>query len=168
MADGRQLDAEQIFAVLDAHRVEYVVIGGIAVQAHGHVRMTNDVDVVPAPTPTNLTRLAAALIELKARVLNSGAEDLDIDAAMLPRAALWQFATRHGDIDVVHEPPGSAPFPQLRQRALVIALGERSIPIASRDDLITMKRASARPVDLADIAALTEPEHQAGAERASP
>lgn len=165
MTENRPLDAERIFAVLDAHRVEYVVIGGIAVQVHGHVRMTNDVDVVPSPTPTNLTRLAAALNDLEAQVLNPGDERLEIDATMLPRAALWQFSTRHGDIDVVHEPPGSAPFPKLRERALVIALGEHAIPIASRDDLITMKRVSARPVDLADIAALTEPEHESGAGR---
>jgi hypothetical protein len=49
----------------------------------------------------------------------------------------------------------------LRERALVIALGDHPIPIAGRDDLIKMKRAARRPVDLADIAALTEPEHRA-------
>jgi hypothetical protein len=160
MADSRPLDAERIFAALDAHGVEYVVVGGIAVQAHGHVRMTNDVDMIPSPKSANLKRLASALTELQARVLNPGGEDLQIDATMLPRATLWQFATRHGDIDVLHDAPGAAPFPGLRERALVIDLGERAIPIASRDDLINMKRAAGRPVDLADIAALTEPEHR--------
>lgn len=155
------LDPERIFAVLDTHRVEYVVIGGLAVQVHGHVRMTNDVDLIPAPTPRNLERLATALTELDARVLNPGSEKLRIDAQMLPRATLWQFSTPHGDIDVLHDAPGAAPFSELRERALVIAVGERAIPIAGRDDLIRMKRARGRPVDLADIAALTEAEHQA-------
>lgn len=41
------LDPERIFAALDARKVDYVVIGGIAVQVHGHVRMTNDVDLIP-------------------------------------------------------------------------------------------------------------------------
>jgi hypothetical protein len=159
MTDARPLDAEHIFAVLDAHKVEYVVIGGIAVQAHGHVRMTNDVDLIPSPTPENLERLAEALVELDARVLNSGSEHLPIDARMLPRATLWQLSTRHGDMDLLHDAPGAAPFSQLRERALVIALGGHPIPIAGRDDLIKMKRATGRPVDLADIAALTEPEH---------
>ncbi len=157
--DSEPLDAERIFAALDAHAVDYVVVGGIAVQAHGHVRMTNDLDLIPSPRPQNLERLAAALNELQARVLNPGAEHLKIDAGMLPRATLWQFATAHGDVDVLHDAPGTAPFAQLRERALVIALSGRPIPIAGRDDLISMKRASARPVDLADIAALTEPEH---------
>ncbi len=161
MSEAAPLDPERIFAVLDAHRVEYVVIGGLAVQVHGHVRMTNDIDLIPAPTPRNLKRLAAALTELDARVLNPGSERLKIDARMLPRATLWQLSTPHGDIDVLHDAPGAAPFPQLRERALLIAVGEHSIPIAGRDDLIRMKRARGRPVDLADIAALTEAEHQA-------
>jgi hypothetical protein len=156
---SRPLDAEQIFAALDAHRVEYVVIGGIAVQIHGHVRMTNDIDLIPSPVPQNLQRLADALNELGARILNPGSEGLEIDAQMLPRATLWQISTPHGDIDVLHEAPGAAPFSQLRDRALVIGLGDRSIAIASIDDLIAMKRATGRPIDLADIAALTEPEH---------
>jgi hypothetical protein len=160
MTDLQPFDAERIFAALDAHEVEYVVIGGIAVQVYGHVRMTNDVDLIPSPTPQNLERLAAALEELEARVLNPGSEHLPIDSRMLPRATLWQLATRHGDIDVLHDAPGATPFPQLRERALLITLGDHPIPIASRDDLIKMKRAAGRPVDLADIAALTEPEHR--------
>jgi hypothetical protein len=160
MADQQPLDAERIFDVLNAHKVEYVVIGGIAVQVYGHVRMTNDVDLIPSPTPRNLKRLASALRELEARVLNAGSEHVEIDAHMLPRATLWQLATRHGDIDVLHDAPGADSFPQLRERALLITLGDHSIPIVSRDDLIRMKRAAGRPVDLADITALTEPEHR--------
>lgn len=155
------LEAERIFGVLDAHRVEYVVVGGVAVQAHGHVRMTNDVDLIPRPTPENLGRLAGALSEMQARVLNPGAEHLKIDARMLPRATLWQMSTRYGDIDVLHDVPGAAPFAELRERALLITLSGHLIPIAGRDDLICMKRASGRAIDLSDVAALTEPEHQA-------
>lgn len=160
MADPQPLDAERVFAVLDAHNVEYVVVGGIAVQVYGHVRMTNDIDLIPAPTPQNLTRLATALNELEARVLNQGNEHLAIDAQMLPRATLWQLATRHGDIDVLHDAPGAPPFLQLRERALVITLSDHPIPIASRDDLIRMKRQAGRPIDLSDVAALTEHDNQ--------
>lgn len=158
MTERRPPDVQRIFAALDAHGVDYVVVGGIAVQVHGHVRMTNDLDLIPSPTPANLKRLAEALNDLQARVLNPGSEDLKIDAQMLPRTTLWQLSTPDGDIDVLHDAPGAAPFSQLRQRALRIALGDLEIPIAGRDDLIRMKRASARPADLADIAALTEPE----------
>jgi hypothetical protein len=160
MAEATPLEAEAIFAALAARSVDYVVVGGIAVQVHGHVRMTNDVDLIPAPDPDNLDRLAKALRDLRAQVLNPGSERLEIEGPMLPRATLWQFSTAAGDIDVLHDAPGAAPFAELRERALVIALGDHTIPIAGRDDLIRMKRAAGRSVDLSDIAALTEPEHR--------
>lgn len=151
------LDAERILRTLAAHRVDYVLIGGLAVQTHGHVRTTNDADLIPAPEPTNLKRLAAALRELEARVLNPGQEDLQVDAGMLPRATLWQFSTPDGGIDVMHEVPGGRPYKELSERALHVKLGDIDVPVVDVDDLIQMKLARARPVDLADVAALTDP-----------
>ncbi|HEY2283072.1 MAG TPA: nucleotidyltransferase [Solirubrobacteraceae bacterium] len=155
MADDVPLDAEHILRALAEHGVDYVLVGGLAVQTHGHVRTTVDVDLFPAPEPANLARLAAALNDLGARVLNLGAEGVAIDAAMLPRATLWQLSTRHGAIDVLHEVPGAPVYARLRERALVVQLGDIEVSVAGRDDLIAMKRASGRPTDLEDIAALT-------------
>jgi hypothetical protein len=154
---GTPLDAERILAALAEHSVDYVIVGGLAVQTHGHVRTTFDVDIYPRPQPDNLRRLAEALKGLDARTLNAGAQDMAIEAAMLPRATLWQFDTRHGAIDVVHEAPGAPPYDELRERALEIELDGIKLAVAGRDDLISMKRARARPVDLEDLAALTEP-----------
>lgn len=151
------LEAQRILDELARHDVDFVLVGGLAAQTHGSTRMTNDVDVIPAPDPQNLSRLAKALRALRARVLNPGHENLEIDAAMLPRAIIWQLATPHGDIDVLHEAPGAAPYPELRERALVIALDDVRVPVAGRDDLIRMKLARGRPVDRADVAALTDP-----------
>lgn len=151
-------DAEQILRELVRHRVDFVLVGGMAAQTHGNTRMTNDVDLIPEPDPQNLTRLAAALNALEARVLNPGHEDIEIDAAMLPRATIWQLATPHGDIDVLHEAPGAAPYDELRERALVITLDDVRVQVAGLDDLIRMKLARGRPVDRADVAALTTPE----------
>lgn len=160
MAPDQPLDAERILRALAEHDVDYVLVGGLAVQTHGHMRTTVDVGIWPRPGPSNLARLADALNALGARVLNPGSEELAIDAAMLPRAGLWQFATRHGAIDVLHDAPGAPPYKDLRDRALEIRLGDTTIAVAGRDDLISMKRASGRPTDLDDLAALTEPEHQ--------
>jgi hypothetical protein len=152
------LDAERILRTLAEHDVDYVLIGGLAVQTHGHVRTTNDADLIPAPEPDNLARLAAALRALDARVLNPGREDTEIDAAMLSRATIWQFTTRDGGIDVMHEVPGGAPYSELSDRALRVELGDVEVPVVDLDDLIRMKLARGRPVDLADVAALTDPD----------
>jgi hypothetical protein len=152
------LDAERILRTLTEHEVDYVLIGGLAMRVHGSVeRYTAVVEVVFAPEPANLARLAAALRDLEAKVLNPGQEDLQIDAKMLPRATLWQFSTPDGGVDVMHEVPGGRPYAELSQRALRVRLGDIEIPVVDLDDLIQMKLARARPVDLADVAALTDP-----------
>lgn len=150
------LDASEIFRELARHGVEYVLIGGIAVQTHGHVRMTNDADLIPSPEPANLGRLADALSALGARVLNPGHEHDSISASMLPRATIWQFSTRAGGIDVMHEVPGGRSFVELRKDALEVQLGDINIPVVGLEDLIRMKEARGRKIDLEDIAALTD------------
>lgn len=159
MAPDVPLDAERILRSLAEHGVDYVLIGGLAVQTHGHVRTTNDADVMPAPDPANLARLADALRSLDARILNAGHEDDPIDARTLPRATTWQFETRDGGVDVIHEVPGGAPFHDLSRRALRVQLGDVVVPVISLDDLIRMKLARGRRVDLADVAALTDSEN---------
>jgi hypothetical protein len=57
---------ERIVAALNDAGVAYVIVGGIAVAAHGVVRATRDLDLVPAPDAANLERLANALTELGA------------------------------------------------------------------------------------------------------
>jgi len=156
------LDAERILRVLAEYEVDYVLIGGLAVQTYGHVRTTNDANLIPAPGPANLKRLAAALRALDAQVLNSGEEGVAVDAKMLPRATIWQFATRDGGIDVMHEVPGGRPYAELSDRALHVQLGGIDVPVVDLDDLIQMKIARGRPVDLADVAALTDPEVELG------
>jgi hypothetical protein len=151
-------DAERVLAVLAEHSVDYVIVGGLAVQTHGHVRTTYDIDVYPRPEAGNLALLANALNALEARTLNPGSEGLPIDAAMLPRTTLWQFETPHGAIDVIHDAPGAPPYDDLRARALEVRLGGLTLAVAGLDDLVSMKRASGRPVDLEDLAALTQRE----------
>jgi len=61
------LDLRALLATLDRHAIEYTVIGGVAVQVHGHRRTTKDLDIIPAPNSRNLKRMINALEELEAR-----------------------------------------------------------------------------------------------------
>lgn len=150
------LDAELLLRALADHQVDYLLIGGLAVQTHGHVRSTNDADIIPAPTPFNLERLAAALRQVQAKPLNPGQTESEITAEMLPQATLWQFATPNGEIDVANDVPGSAPYAEMMRRALRVRIDDMEIAVVSLDDLIRMKLARGRPLDLADVAALTD------------
>lgn len=50
-----------VLKALDQWRVRYAVVGGVAMNLHGLVRATADVDLVVSPDPDNVRRLRAAL-----------------------------------------------------------------------------------------------------------
>jgi hypothetical protein len=65
-APDRVFDAQEILRVLVTHQVDFLVVGAVAVQAHGYIRSTLDLDIVVRPTALNLSRLAEALADLEA------------------------------------------------------------------------------------------------------
>jgi hypothetical protein len=146
-------DARELFRVLGRHEVEYVTIGGVAIQAHGGQRMTQDLDVAIPGSNENMARLAGALVELDARILGANGERSrqPPSAALLASSDQWHLVTDHGPLDVLTLPAHLGSFADMRARAHVVPLGDVSVPIAHRDDLLKMKRASGRPQDLADV-----------------
>lgn len=160
-ASDRIFDAEEILRVLAEHGVDFVVIGGIAVQAHGYIRWTKDLDVIVRPTTLNLTRTSEALAELEAELRGPGTLRLT-DPHELWNAPLLPLMTTAGPLDVVNvEHVAGAPrsYDALRDAALMVELAGSAVAVAGLSDLIRMKRAAGRAHDLADIEALTrEPE----------
>jgi predicted nucleotidyltransferase len=155
------LDAARILEVLFEFGVAYTVIGGLAVQAHGHTRTTQDVDLVPRPDPENLERLAHGLDALESRAAGQGPRlDAAALAARFSEASVVSLDTDAGGVDVHLSPPGAAPYHELAARALVIEVAGVTVSIAGRDDLIAMKRASGRPIDRGDVIALTAAERE--------
>jgi hypothetical protein len=160
----RPLDIGELIAVLARHEVDYVVIGGVATQVHGHRRTTMDLDLTPDPEPDNLRRLGAALTELEARPQGIGGEKAEIPVGDPERLAIAAIVppllTSHGQLHILKEPKGARAFDRMREAALVVDLDGNEVAIVSLDDLIRMKRAAGRPSDLDDIATLTEVERQ--------
>ncbi|PZR65869.1 MAG: hypothetical protein DLM66_14725 [Candidatus Dormiibacter spiritus] len=169
MTEQPALDAAQLLAALDRHQVDCVLIGGMAVQAYGHVRTTVDLDVIAAWTPENLRRLAGALDELGARLRGVDADLLGIDLsdpAQLYDGGNFLMRTRHGDLDVfaVDQTAGApTSYEALRARAVSVEVLGARILIAHPEDLIRMKTAASsfrdrpeakRRQDLDDIAVL--------------
>ena len=152
---GPSLDAREIMRRLTAAGVDFVVIGGIAVILHGYPRITRDLDITFAPDPANLDALGQVLIGLDARL--RGVED-DVpfapDARTLEGIELLTLETSAGWFDVHRSVDGAPSYRRLRERAERVNLGPFTVLLASIDDLLAMKRAAARPVDLADIEAL--------------
>lgn len=157
----RLFEADEILVAVSDHGVDFVVIGGIAVQAHGYIRATNDVDIVVEPRTLNLSRLSEALAALESELRTPGTLELT-DPHQLRQAPLIPVMTRAGPLDVVnveHVAGGPRSYEALRDAALRVDLRGREIAVAALPDLIRMKRAAGREQDLMDIEALTrEPE----------
>lgn len=154
------LQAERLLASLAEHGVEFVVIGGFALGAHGVVRGTKDVDVVPAPGSDNLDRLARALAGIDAHVLLSDdvapgelGPEPDVDGLAL--GGNWALGTRLGRLDVMQDIPGMKSYATLRERAVAIEVPDAGLCFfAGLDDLVAMKTAAGRPQDEIDVASL--------------
>jgi hypothetical protein len=147
---AQALDAERLLSALARQRVDYVLIGGVAIQAYGHVRTTQDLDVIAAWTPENAERLAAALRELGARLRGVDADLLGIDLGNpqhIYEGGNFLMSTPHGDLDVFAvEQTAGAPssYRELRDRAVAVeVLGVRLL-VANPEDLIRMKTAASR------------------------
>lgn len=157
--DRGPLDPVRIFAALERHEVEYLTIGGIAVNAHGHVRNTRDVDVLVEWTAENMRRLAVALGELDATLFGVDAELLDIDPRNpddLLNGGNFTLRTAAGGLDLFDpsEIPGGCPYGEMRPRAVEAEVQGVRIRAVGFDDLIRLKRESGRDRDLEDVATL--------------
>jgi hypothetical protein len=160
-----EVDVYGILGTLVKHEVDFVVIGVIAVARHGFVRATKDVDIVPAPTGANLTKLVAALHELEAEplALQDSRRDelpLELTVATLALGGNWDLSTKRGRLDVMQYVEGALEIPQdydrLRRGAVVSHLEVGAVAIVGYEDLLDLKQLASRDVDLIDIRALRE------------
>lgn len=135
--------------------VDFVMIGGLAGRLWGSPTVTNDLDVCYFRSPANLVRLAAALIELEARL--RGVEEpvpFLLDAEALGNGDGFTFATTAGNLDVLATPSGTDGYEELAATATTMDLGDLDVRVADVEDLIRMKQAAARPKDLIEVEVL--------------
>lgn len=147
-------DPARLLGTLTQHGVEFVLIGGLAGALHGSPAMTNDADICPARTHDNLTRLAAALVELDARIrTESEPQGLTFDrsAEFLAVVELLNLTTIAGDLDVAFTPAGTDGYDDVAQRAVEFEVGAMLVHVASLDDIIHSKRTAGRPKDVATL-----------------
>ena len=172
----RPPEVDALLAELDAHGVDFVVTGSVAVKLHGVALTPGDLDVVPALTPANLERLFRALDALEATPDGFGRWQVDgrgerrwlAEEATEARLRAWSpavddrasydhlFRTRLGDLDVVPELNGS--YDHLARRAVTVRVsapaGGRRVRIAHVDDLLATMTVPRRERDVDKVRGL--------------
>lgn len=127
----------------------FMVVGAHALAVHGVPRATGDLDVWVDPTPENAARVLEALREFGAPLEAIGVSRDDLETA----GRVIQIGLPPRRLDVLTGVSGLE-FGAAWSHRELHPVGGTEVPFLSRADLITNKRASARPKDLADLDAL--------------
>ena len=137
-------DFKEFLRLLNANRVDYLLVGGYAVGLHGYPRATVDLDVWVRPTPVNAESVLQSLREFgfDAPVLESR---LFIDPRSIVRFGVPPFR-----IEVMTSIDG-VEFDACRARAVEFDVEGVPVPVISLADLKINKRAAGRHQDLADL-----------------
>lgn len=153
-----EFDLRALLEALHSHDVDVVVIGGVAVGAHGFIRGTEDLDLVPRPDPDNLQRLAIVLEKLDATLptMNDRPFDPERDAGVIRRGGNVTTSTRLGALDVVQRAQGVPNYAELAEDAVESELLGIPVKVCSLRRLREMKRAQSRTQDLLDLENLPE------------
>ncbi len=150
---------EQVFRALEQAQVRYLVVGGMAVIAHGIVRLTNDLDLVLVFEEENLARGVRALEALgfKAKIPVTAADFAKEDNrrrwATEKNMLVFQMALFQEDdlpVDIFIEPPFDVEKELMRAPRFELA-PDLWVPVAPIDQLIAMKQKTGRPRDLEDV-----------------
>lgn len=146
-----------VLEALHRHRVDYVLIGGLAATVHGSPLLTRDVDLTPRRSPENLASLCAALVELGAQ-LRVPDQDLGVPISVSPdwlnRMMSTTFITRAGMVDIVMLPDGIPDIDALFESATERHISGTPVKVAALHLIIRSKQAANRPKDAAALPVL--------------
>jgi hypothetical protein len=151
-------DRQALIGALASGQVEFIVIGGAAVESHGIDYRTVDIDLAPQASHENLARLADVLNELRPSLVISEADDSQdvplpahyFTADSLKNQTFWNLRTSLGKLDIAFAPAG---FPngyddlQAHAQPRQLAATTLTVQVASLEDVEHSKRVAGRPKD---------------------
>jgi hypothetical protein len=142
-------DFADLLVALTDEDVAFVVVGGYAVALHGHPRATKDIDVLVQPSVENADRVMSGLIRFGAPI-----DAFDVKASDFSQPGnVLQLGVPPYRIDLITEASGIS-FEEAQENCRTVTIDGRTIRFIGLDALLKNKRASGRPQDLADVAAL--------------
>lgn len=144
-----QADFAELLALFNSQNVEYVIVGGYALAHYGAPRFTGDLDILVNPDIKNAQRIVAALGTF-------GFASMGIEAGDLAKPDhVIQLGLPPVRIDLLTSLTGPS-WQDVWSQKTSGSYGEVPVHYIGREQLITNKRATGRPRDLADLERLGE------------
>jgi hypothetical protein len=144
-----QPDFRDLLALLNEHKVEYLIVGGYALAFHGAPRFTGDIDILVRPSQENARRVLQAIAAF-------GFEfpTLTVDDFQNPNQVV-QLGVPPVRIDLITSLTGVS-WEEADSSKVVGHFGDVNVHYIGREQFIANKRATGRKKDLSDIKALGE------------
>ncbi len=151
-----------IVRALNDAQIQYLIVGGLAVNAHGYERFTHDIDLVIGLEPENITRALKTLMAVgytpvipitPEEFANAENREMWKSEKSMLVLKLWSDEHRRTPLDVfIYEP---FDFAEEWAKALRVSMGDAiEIPVLCYESLIKMKIEAGREKDLLDVSAL--------------
>ena len=137
-------DFREIIDLLNSNEVEYLLVGGYAVNHYGFVRYTADMDIWVGSSPSNAEKVSATLQTFGFSAESVPAENFQDEKT------IFQMGVPPVRIDLLTTVSGLEFGDCFAKRELATSAGTK-INVISLADLQTNKRASGRPKDLGDL-----------------
>lgn len=144
-----QPDFKELLALLNAHNVDYVIVGAYALAFHGAPRFTGDIDIFVKPGPKNAESILAALQEF-------GFSSLDLDKSDFQQPdKVIQLGVPPVRVDLITSLTAVS-WQQAYSGKIEGMYGDVPVYFLGRKEFLANKKALSRKKDLADIEALGE------------
>ena len=146
-------DFKEFVELLNSAGVEYLIVGGYALAAHGHPRYTGDLDIWVRSSSPNVERLLEVLARFGFGGLGLSAEDF------LKPDSIVQLGYPPVRIDLLTSIDG-VEFEQCYRNRVLIDVEGTNLPIIGIDEFRANKRAAGRAQDIADLESLDGPDER--------
>jgi hypothetical protein len=143
------IELRQAIEAFARHEVEFIIVGGVAMNLHGSARVTFDLGICYDRRRTNLKRIVAALAPYHPR-LRGLPENLPSvwDEQALRSGTNFTLTTHIGDIDLLGEVAGVGSYADAFAASVAVPLYGIECHVLALDSLIASKRAAGRTKDL--------------------
>ncbi|MEX1032483.1 MAG: hypothetical protein WDZ30_03920 [Cellvibrionaceae bacterium] len=136
-------DFKDMLQCLLDENVDFLLVGGYALAAHGFPRATKDMDIWVCADPENARKVYRALCAFGAPGEQVSPEDFANEGI------IFQVGVAPNRIDFITQVDGVS-FQECRRNATTVVVEGITIPLIAKADLIKNKKASGRPQDLVD------------------